>query len=150
MMFSGTNLIVWGVMLVVGLYLFWGAISSLRVVDENRRLNAMLEGISDMFQDAYQYQVRRGLASHGRGYVYLLKDLDVTGYCKIGRTNDPIRRIGHFDTMLPFRTDVLAVIETSDCVGLETVLHHQYADKRVRGEWFDLTEDDIAEIVGIN
>ena len=147
MMFSGTNLVIWGVMAVVGLYLFWGAISSLRVIDENRRLKGLIEGVSDIFQDAYQYQVRRGLASRGKGYVYLLKDLDVTGYCKIGRTNDPIRRIGHFDTMLPFRTDVLAVIETSDCVELEAALHYQYADKRIRGEWFDLDEGEIAEIV---
>lgn len=87
-----------------------------------------------------QLPARRG------GYVYLIRDRDVTGYCKIGKSTNVRRRIGHFDTMLPFETDLLHIIETDDCTALEARLHRHFAEKRVRGEWFELDDNDIAAI----
>lgn len=91
--------------------------------------------------------MRRGLhVAVRRGTVYVIQDIDVTGYCKIGKTNKPADRIGHFDTMLPFNVNVLHIMPSKDCTALETMLHRRFADKRVRGEWFKLTADDIAWI----
>lgn len=89
---------------------------------------------------------KRSIPNGGDGYVYILRDVDVTGWCKIGYTNNPRERIGHFDTKLPFDTDLLLLIPTPHYKTLERQLHKKYWRKRKRGEWFDLTDDDIAAI----
>lgn len=78
--------------------------------------------------------------------VYLLQDMDVTGFYKIGKSTAPTDRIGHFDTMLPFETRVVHIIEAKDCNATETMLHRHFASKRVRGEWFRLSDADVAWI----
>lgn len=83
---------------------------------------------------------------HGPGYVYLLEDIEITRLVKIGRAVSPRRRMRDFGVKLPFRARVLACIQSDDCVALETELHRQYADKRVRGEWFALSPADVEEI----
>lgn len=79
--------------------------------------------------------------------VYVIQDIDVTGYYKIGKSTAPANRIGHFDTMLPFNVRVIHVIEAQDCTALETIMHHHFAAKRQRGEWFQLDSADIAWIM---
>jgi len=34
-------------------------------------------------------------------YVYVIQDVDVSRYCKIGRTNKPSKRLQRFDVVLP-------------------------------------------------
>lgn len=82
-----------------------------------------------------------------RGCVYVLRDVDVTGWYKIGKTTKPVERIGHFDTHLPFAVSVVHIIPAKDCTQLETVLHRQFADKRMRGEWFALSDSDVQWIM---
>jgi hypothetical protein len=43
---------------------------------------------------------------------------------------------------------VKAIIETGDPASLEKQLHRAYHDKRVKGEWFRLDDDDIEAIRG--
>jgi hypothetical protein len=81
--------------------------------------------------------------------VYILQDIDVTGYYKIGKSTKPRSRIGHFDTKLPFRVRVVHIIPTTDCSALERRLHRQYASKRKRGEWFALDDADVQAIMQI-
>jgi hypothetical protein len=78
------------------------------------------------------------------GHVYVIRDSDVTGYCKIGRSHNLRQRLDTFDTHLPFNVEVVTVIPCRDCVQAETILHRRFADKRRRGEWFELTDADIA------
>lgn len=85
----------------------------------------------------------RGKLNIKGGTVYVIQDADVTGYYKIGKTQQPADRIGHFDTMLPFNVRVVHLITSKDCNALETVLHRHFASKRVRGEWFALTDADV-------
>lgn len=86
------------------------------------------------------------IPADGVGVVYLIRDKDVTGLVKIGRSMSVRRRFNSFGVDLPFETEVVLIIETDQCVSLETSLHRLCAKKRVRGEWFALDDDDIAAI----
>jgi len=79
-----------------------------------------------------------------KGYVYLLKS--ETGETKIGRTLKIDQRIFHFTTNLPYELSLILYTETDDYLGLERRLHEEYSDKRLRGEWFNLTDEDIKNI----
>jgi hypothetical protein len=81
------------------------------------------------------------------GYVYLVKS--VSGHYKIGRAKDPNNRAKTFGVQLPFEIEFVAVIKTDDYVALEEQLHAKYQDKRVNGEWFALTPEDVEYIKGL-
>lgn len=81
------------------------------------------------------------------GFVYLIKG--VHGYYKIGRAVRPPDRISQLEVALPFDIEVLHLIECKDHFEAESMFHKKYRNKRVRGEWFRLTEEDIAEIMAI-
>lgn len=78
------------------------------------------------------------------GYVYLVKS--VTGFYKIGRTVNPHNRLRTFNVKLPFEIEYEHVIQTNNMYALESKLHAQFADKRVNGEWFNLTDSDVGQI----
>lgn len=94
--------------------------------------------------DWLKYRMRyRPPSAIGPGYVYIIREMDISGYYKIGRSKSPIRRIADFRLVLPFNIEVVHLIQTNDCANLERVLHMHFASKRVRGEWFALTTDDL-------
>lgn len=78
------------------------------------------------------------------GFVYLIRS--ASGYYKIGRTKNPDDRIATFSVKLPFEVEYEHLIETTDMYQLEKDLHARFADRRVNGEWFDLTDDDVAYV----
>ncbi len=75
------------------------------------------------------------------GYVYLLKHGQ---HYKIGRSNDTTRRRREVSLLLPEELEHVHVIETDDPEGIEAYWHRRFAAKRVRGEWFALTREDLA------
>lgn len=91
---------------------------------------------------AREYQtVARG---KGRGYVYVLKSED--GHYKIGRTANLDTRIKSISTSSPQRIQLTHAFKAINPAAQESALHAMYADKRVRGEWFALTSDDVVAI----
>lgn len=78
------------------------------------------------------------------GYVYLI--LASTGHYKIGRTKSYKDRMKLFGVQLPFTFEFIHVIQTEDMYTLESKLHERFASKRVNGEWFSLTDEDVAYI----
>ena len=80
------------------------------------------------------------------GYVYILHDVDHTGYYKIGSTNYPPTRLRRLGVLLPFEPKLELILESKDRYGLEGYLHDRYADLRKNGEWFALTDDHLTEI----
>lgn len=80
-------------------------------------------------------------------YVYVIKDASASGYYKIGRTNNPSRRIGRFEVILPFTIHIMVIFQCTDAPLLEKALHLKYANKRVSGEWFKLSGFDVLELV---
>jgi hypothetical protein len=82
-----------------------------------------------------------------RGYVYLLYG---GGYYKIGKARDPYKRTETLRIQLPFAVELLHVIESNDYDAAEKELHELFAVKRINGEWFQLTEADVAYIRSLN
>lgn len=75
------------------------------------------------------------------GYVYVLKS--DSGHYKIGKTINPNNRLATFEVELPIEVHYLVLIKTYNYHRLETLFHHQYRHKRIYGEWFDLTRNDL-------
>lgn len=78
------------------------------------------------------------------GYVYILKS--DSGYWKIGRAKNPANRIETFHVKLPFVVNYEIVIPATGYVALEQELHARFDYCRVNGEWFELTDGDIADL----
>lgn len=77
------------------------------------------------------------------GYVYFLKS--DYGF-KIGCTSNITKRINLFAVKLPFKTELHSFVKTSNYSLLESQLHGLLKDKRINGEWFDISEYDFIEL----
>ena len=79
-----------------------------------------------------------------KGCVYFFRHIGLTPV-KIGYSSNesPIDRFNQFRTYAPYGSEILGFIIISDAKELETLLHRKYANKRLNGEWFDLTEQDV-------
>lgn len=76
------------------------------------------------------------------GWVYVLKQIGGENY-KIGHTKNLDDRMYLFRVKLPFKVEFEITIQTADRRKLETELHNHFKDKRVDGEWFTLSNEDL-------
>ncbi|QHC60247.1 DUF4041 domain-containing protein [Rathayibacter sp. VKM Ac-2760] len=91
------------------------------------------------------------------GYVYVISNRGAFGdrMVKIGMTRrlEPMDRVNELgDASVPFRFDVHALFFADDAVGIETMLHQTFSEKRVnrvnlRREFFYVTPDDVLEVL---
>lgn len=72
------------------------------------------------------------------GYVYLA--FCDTGHFKIGRSVDPDARIQHFDTQMPVEVVKSHAFHADNASWAEACLHDWFAECRVKGEWFALSD----------
>ncbi|MCW5640959.1 MAG: GIY-YIG nuclease family protein [Rhodoferax sp.] len=77
------------------------------------------------------------------GVVYVLKS--AYGY-KVGRTRNVPARMRAFGVHLPIIYTIPLCAWFDDCHEAETRYHQIFASKRINGEWFDLTEQDLHQI----
>ncbi len=76
------------------------------------------------------------------GFVYLLGNKERRIY-KIGVSGEPKTRSKGVNTLLPFTVLVMHEIGADDSYKAEKILHGWFTKKRVHGEWFELSEDDV-------
>ena len=77
------------------------------------------------------------------GYVYLICDPNQNAY-KIGVTRNIVQnRLKKLQTGNSAELHIIHIIETKYPFRLETLLHNNYKDKKIYGEWYALTSDDI-------
>lgn len=79
-----------------------------------------------------------------RGCVYFFRHVGLSPV-KIGYSENesPISRFNQFKTYAPYGSEILGFIIISDSRQLENDLHKKYSSKRLNGEWFDLTEEEV-------
>ena len=82
-----------------------------------------------------------------QGFIYLIKS---GHYYKIGKANDLKKRISHIKLQLPFETELVHSIEAFHPYDAEKHWHQRFADKRRNGEWFELTDADVAEFMSVS
>lgn len=86
-----------------------------------------------------------GKPGHRGGFIYLMSN---GKHVKIGMTRKSLKaRMAGLQTSSPIGLTLIWSSYYADVLEEETALHAQYAAKRVRGEWFDLSSDEIARIV---
>jgi hypothetical protein len=124
--------------------------SKVRMIELLKKFCTSKDKYSNVFQmcESYIEQNRKPLAvrrteeSVSSGYVYLYKHGSRQEY-KIGKTNNSLRREGEIRIELPERLDPIHSIQTDDPSGIEAYWHRRFADKRLQGEWFALSADDV-------
>lgn len=81
-----------------------------------------------------------------KGYVYFVKNGD-SGLVKIGKAYDMSKRIKGLMTSFGKSAFVCGFIYSDNYSEIEISIHKFFAEKRQSGEWFDLSTDEINEII---
>lgn len=78
-----------------------------------------------------------------KGCVYFFKHVGLSPI-KIGYTThlSPIGRFEQFKTYAPYGAELIGFIRTFEAKILETKLHERFANRRLNGEWFDISIDE--------
>jgi hypothetical protein len=74
------------------------------------------------------------------GFVYLIKS---GRHYKIGKADSVEARHRQLKIQLPQAADVVHRVKTDDPYGIESYWHRRFADKRLNGEWFALSPEDV-------
>jgi hypothetical protein len=83
-----------------------------------------------------------------RGYIYLV--WANTGEYKIGYTIDVGNRIKAFSVQPPFEYKVIHTFPADDMEQAEILLHDKFSEKRIKGEWFSLNDEDVSWFLQIS
>ena len=81
------------------------------------------------------------METNEKGCVYFFRHIGLTPV-KIGYSSheSPLGRFEQFKTYAPYGSEIIGFIQTADAKELETRLHQKFANKRINGEWFEITE----------
>jgi hypothetical protein len=75
-------------------------------------------------------------------YLYLIESQQ---FYKIGIANDVQSRLAQLSTGNPFELKLLASYSFENAEVVERSIHQRFSNKRVRGEWFELGDEDVNE-----
>ena len=78
-------------------------------------------------------------------FVYLIW-LQGTSNYKIGKADDPGRRLKNLQTGHASKLYLIARMECKDALRKESYLHQKYAKWRIQGEWFSIPPTEIKEL----
>jgi hypothetical protein len=79
------------------------------------------------------------------GFIYIIQ-MEGHPYFKIGRTSNVTRRVAQISPLLPTRHKLLRYYNVKDSVTGEKTLHDEFKAQGLNGEWFNLTNQDLAYI----
>jgi hypothetical protein len=102
--------------------------------DDHKDIAAMLEHISSEPASTTKTGVEEGI-------VYLIKS---GAHYKVGRSDELERRVKEIRIALPEAATLVHSIRTDDAAGIEAYWHRRFNARRANGEWFKLTNADVA------
>lgn len=77
------------------------------------------------------------------GYIYFVQESG-NNRIKIGKAKNPESRIQNdFGTIMPYEFKVLHLIKSENYHKTENLFHNYFKNKRFKGEWFNLTNNDV-------
>jgi len=106
------------------------------------------EFIEEKNKKHYEKEVVQNKIKKIKGLVYLLKIENRNEY-KIGVTINLKKRLNQLGTKMPFKLETITKIRSKDIYKLEEKLHCRFENKRINGEWFNLSNEDVEYIRGI-
>lgn len=83
-----------------------------------------------------------------KGCVYFFRHIGLSPV-KIGYSENesPISRFKQFKVYAPYGSEILGFIQAMDAKELESKIHKKFESRKLLGEWFELTEEEVqAEI----
>lgn len=81
------------------------------------------------------------------GHIYLIQA--DTGHYKIGRSRNVPERMKLFSVKLPFNFEMIHQFPCQDMYAAESDLHEIFSDKRINGEWFSLSSEDVSILTNV-
>lgn len=105
---------------------------------------AIIENIAPI--EDLSERVSKPTENYRSGYVYLLKAEN--GLYKIGRSRTPDVRIRDITkAVAPFDIKIIHTAFYPDCYKAESDLHKLFREKRRRGEWFELSNEEVMVVI---
>lgn len=80
------------------------------------------------------------------GYIYIVRETFL-GMYKIGISKNVVRRLIDLQSSIPQDLETICYFHVLGVYLLEKVLHCSLDRKRVRGEWFELTDEEVNNAV---
>lgn len=115
--------------------------------DHNNYLNhCLLNGLDPKTGEPREVDIHpeKSVPVIQKGYVYLAVDDALPEYIKIGYSKHPEVREGTLQAEKP----TIRIIHTEQgTMAHEKELHAVFKDRRVRGEWFKITEDEALDVM---
>lgn len=123
------------------------------VLDRSPSMFHQIYGENDpMWAEFQKNYVREPIKKPSRkklkGHVYFLKCTQTFLY-KIGYSTNVKTRIRDIQRASPTVIELAWVLPSDDCIADERCCHKLFGSNRVKGEWFDLKEDDIQSLEGL-
>ena len=82
-------------------------------------------------------------------FVYVIKTpYSEFGY-KVGKSDNPVNRGQAIGLTLPFETELIKtfIIDSGrEALAIEAAIHEYFKYKKIRGEWFNLNDNDLQEM----
>jgi hypothetical protein len=117
-----------------------------QVNSQQRIIRSLIsENICIKYDDEYDINLG-SMISHRSQWVYFIKEGD-NNRVKIGYATTLKSRISSLQTGNSDTLEIIAFIQTKDMVVLETLFHDKLKKYRGIGEWFDLSEEQIIELL---
>ena len=124
----------------------WSKLSDehhLCVSKKNVEISYLMDDINmlkDMYKDVVDKYMGNSKKTKKKKKTYLIKN-NINGFYKIGRSSNPKKR----EKTLQSEEPNILIVKTWD-KDIEGILHKDYKDFRLRGEWFKLSKIQVKYI----
>jgi hypothetical protein len=127
----------------------WDEETKRYLLDWREQLKTDFKATKELYDDVQSKRSDKPQRNKQKGFIYLVKAITPDTHYKIGLSKDPVTRIDNMGIKLPFPIEPIHTFKTNDMHVIETYLHQKYANKRLNGEWFELSEQDVADICAV-